>query len=316
MTFARSVKEELTRLTNNDSEKLAELSALLHINSEIVIKNKQKYLNFQSNNIAIVRRFFSLVKDLYNSEMEIISKIDSNLRKKNIIVEVKTKVDKIINEHSLIDENIGDYELITEQQNLKQAYLRGAFLASGSINDPVKATYHAEIFVKSKIEAIFIQRLMNYFDLNAKIHIRRKGLMVYLKEAEAIVEFLKVINAYEGVFKFEDLRIQRDFSNNINRLINIEVANEKKIIQASNEQIKQIEFLRKYSDITLLDDKTLEIIKLREENPESSLLELAEAYEKATGDKMSKSGINHRLKKLKEEYENLKKGLIEKGEKF
>ncbi len=316
MTFARSVKEELTRLTVETDQKLAELSALLHINSEIVIKNKQKYLHFQSNNFAIIRRFFSLIKDLYSCEMEIITKVDSNLKQKNNVVEVKTNVDIIINEHSLFDENVGDYELITNLPHQKQAYLRGAFLASGSINNPIKPTYHAEIFVKSKIEAIFIQRLMNYFDLNAKIHTRRKGLIVYLKEAEAIVEFLKVINAYEAVFKFEDLRIQRDFSNNINRLINIEVANEKKIFKASSEQIKQIEFLRKYSDINLLDDKTLEIISLREENPESSLLELAIAYEEKTGDKMSKSGINHRLKRIKLEYENLREGLIEKGEKL
>ncbi len=316
MTFARSVKEELTRLTVETDQKIAELSALLHINSEIVIKNKQKFIHFQSNNLAIIRRFFSLIKDLYQSKMEIISKVDSNLKQKNNIVEVQTNVDIIINEHSLLDENVGDYELITTLPHHKQAYLRGAFLAGGSINDPIKPTYHAEIFVKSKIEAIFIQRLMNHFNLNAKIHTRRKGLIVYLKEAEAIVEFLKVINAYEAVFKFEDLRIQRDFSNNINRIINIEVANEKKIFKASSEQIKQIEFLMKYSDINLLDDKTREIIKLREENPESSLLELSYAYEKKTGEKMSKSGINHRLKRIKLEYENLMKGLIEKGEKL
>lgn len=314
MTFARNVKEELTRLTVSNGEKLAELSALLHINSEIVIKDKKPEIHFKSNNLAITRRFFSMIKELYNSEMELASIIESNLRKKSNIVIVKTNVENIINEHSLIDENIGDYELITQDNLHKQAYLRGAFLASGSINNPIKATYHAEIFVRSKIEAIFIQRIMNHFDLNAKILNRRKGLVIYLKEAEAIVELLKVINAFEAVFLFEDLRIQRDFSSNINRLINIEVANEKKIFEASSEQIKQIEFLKKYSDINLLDDRTIEIIKLREENPESSLLELAIAYEEKTGEKMSKSGINHRLKKLKKIYDDLKEGLKEKGE--
>lgn len=314
MTFARSVKEELTRLNSEEDQKLAELSALLHINSEIVIKNKQPYLDFQSNNLAIIRRFFSLVKDLYESEMEIISKRDENLKKKNHVVIVKTKVEKIINEHSLIIENIGDYELITQTNLQKQAYLRGAFLASGSINNPIKPSYHLEIYVKSKIEAIFIQRLMNYFNLNAKLQTRRKGLIIYLKEAEAIVEFLKVINAYEAVFKFEDLRIQRDFSSNINRLINIEIANEKKIIETSNQQLKQIKFLKKHSNINLLDQKTQEIIELREENKSSSLLELATAYEKKTGERISKSGINHRFKKLEKIYLELKKGIIEKGE--
>ncbi|MDD4090609.1 MAG: DNA-binding protein WhiA [Acholeplasmataceae bacterium] len=314
MTFARSVKEELTRLNSEEDQKLAELSALLHINSEIVIKNKQPYLDFQSNNLAIIRRFFSLVKDLYESEMEIISKRDENLKKKNHVVIVKTKVEKIINEHSLIIENIGDYELITQTNLQKQAYLRGAFLASGSINNPIKPSYHLEIYVKSKIEAIFIQRLMNYFNLNAKLQTRRKGLIIYLKEAEAIVEFLKVINAYEAVFKFEDLRIQRDFSSNINRLINIEIANEKKIIETSNQQLKQINFLKKHSNINLLDQKTQEIIELREENKSASLLELATAYEIKTGERISKSGINHRFKKLEKIYLELKKGIIEKGE--
>ncbi|MDD2575335.1 MAG: DNA-binding protein WhiA [Acholeplasmataceae bacterium] len=300
MTFARSVKEELTRIDSLKSMKLAELSALLHLSGEVVYNKEGLFIEFTSSNIAITRRFVSLVKDLYDSEVELFKKEGSNLRKSGMLVIIKSQTKQIANEHSLLDDNTYNYDLLTASNEEKQAYLRGAFLASGSVNDPIKPNYHLEIFTKSKNEAIYVQRLMNHFDLNAKITKRRNGLIIYIKEAEAISEFLKVIGAYDSVFKYEDLRIQRDFNNSINRVINCEIANEKKTLDAANNQLLQIKLIKQYKDIDTLDPKTREIILLREENPNSSLNELAMAYEQKTGDKMSKSGINHRLVKIRE----------------
>jgi len=300
MTFARSVKEELTGIDSSKSMKLAELSALLHLSGEVVYNKEGLFIEFTSSNIAITRRFVSLVKDLYDSEVELFKKEGSNLRKSGMLVIIKSQTKQIANEHSLLDDNTYNYDLLTASNEEKQAYLRGAFLASGSVNDPIKPNYHLEIFTKSKNEAIYVQRLMNHFDLNAKITKRRNGLIIYIKEAEAISEFLKVIGAYDSVFKYEDLRIQRDFNNSINRVINCEIANEKKTLDAANNQLLQIKLIKQYKDIDTLDPKTREIILLREENPNSSLNELAMAYEQKTGDKMSKSGINHRLVKIRE----------------
>ncbi len=300
MTFARSVKEELTRIDSSKSMKLAELSALLHLSGEVVYNKEGLFIEFTSSNIAITRRFVSLVKDLYDAEVELFKKEGSNLKKSGMLVIIKSHTKQIVSEHSLLEENTYNYDLLTASNEEKQAYLKGAFLASGSVNDPIKPNYHLEIFTKSKNEAIYVQRLLNHFDLNARITKRRNGLIIYIKEAEAISEFLKVIGAYDSVFKYEDLRIQRDFNNSINRVINCEIANEKKTLDAANNQLSQIKLIKQYKDIDSLDSKTREIILLREENPNSSLNELATAYEQKTGDKMSKSGINHRLVKIRE----------------
>lgn len=305
MTFTRSVKEELTRLKLSKKENLAEVSALLHINSEL-----DEAIVFSSKNIATIRRFYALIKELYDAEMETITKDDPRIASKGYMVVIKTEIDKIVSEHGFDD--MLNHELITQSNDEKRAYLRGAFLASGSINDPISSNYHFEIFTKSKQEAIFIQRLMNHFELNAKITTRRDGLIIYIKEAEAISEFLKLVSAFNGVFTFEELRIQRDFNNSINRIINCEIANEKKTLEAANEQLLHIKFIKQYIDINTIDPKIKEIMDLREEHVDASLLELAHAYEHKYGEKISKSGINHRLNKIKQLKDELLKSLKER----
>ena len=310
MTFARSIKEELVRLKTQEQENLAELAALIQLNGELVINKDGMLIIFKSLNHAITRRFFKLVKELYNAEMEIETQVNS-FNKKELNVIVLTKTQEIALELGLLSEGTDDYELLTPSIETKQAYLRGAFLSSGSINDPVTANYHMEIYANSKDNAIYIQRVANEFSLNSKITKRRNGFIVYLKEAEAISEFLKIIGAYEGVFKFEDLRIQRDFTNSINRVMNIEIANEKKTLKAADSQLNQIKFIKKHRDINLLEPSLRETIILREENPKASLNELSLAYQQKTGDKMSKSGINHRLLKIKDLAFEIAKSLLE-----
>lgn len=308
MSFAKSVKDELINLKSSDAEQLAELSALLHLHTSISINNEGMSLQFTTNNAGIARRFVVILKYLYQSEIELLSKSSSKLRKRGYIVNIKTNVKKIVEDHSMFDQNIGVYEKMTQTDVEKRAYIRGCFLSSGSINDPSKPTYHLEIFTEDKIEAIFIQRLMNHFDLNAKITKRRKGLIIYLKEAEAISNFLSVIGANESMFRYEDIRIKRDFNNSINRLINIEIANERKTLTAANKMLKDIEFIRENRDFDLLDQKLKDTIVLRESFPDASLNELIIEYKKMTGEPLSKSGMNHRLVKIKELADQIREG--------
>jgi DNA-binding protein WhiA len=303
MTFTRSIKEELTRLKLSKKENLAEFSAFLALNGEF---NKDEIL-FSSKNLATIRRFYSLAKELYNPELETITKADKRIPSKGYLVLIKSELNKIESEHKLEQR-----DLITQSNDEKRAYLRGAFLAGGSINDPVSANYHLEIYTTDKKEAIFLQRLMNEFLLNAKITKRRESLIVYLKEAEAISEFLKLVSAFSGLFKFEELRIQRDFNNSINRIINCEIANEKKTLDAANEQLLHIGFIKQYMDINNINPKIREIMELREENVDASLLELSYAYEQKYGEKISKSGINHRLNKIKALKDELLRSIKEK----
>ena len=308
MSFAKSVKDELINLKSSDAEQLAELSALLHLHTSISINNEGMSLQFTTNNAGIARRFVVILKHLYQSEIELLSKSSSKLRKRGYIVNIKTNVKKIVEDHAMFDQNIGVYEKMTQTDVEKRAYIRGCFLSSGSINDPSKPTYHLEIFTEDKIEAIFIQRLMNHFDLNAKITKRRKGLIIYVKEAEAISNFLSVIGANESMFRYEDIRIKRDFNNSINRLINIEIANERKTLTAANKMIKDIEFIRENRDFDLLDQKLKDTIVLRESFPDASLNELIIEYKKMTGEPLSKSGMNHRLIKIKELADQIREG--------
>lgn len=305
MTFTRSVKEELTRLKLSKKEHLAEVSALLHINSE-----KGEQIIFSSKNLATIRRFYALIKELYDAEMETITKDDPRIASKGYMVVIHSKIDEITSEHGFDEDMVHD--LITQTNDEKRAYLRGAFLAGGSINDPITSNYHLELFTTSKQEGVFIQRLMNHFELNAKITTRRDGLIIYVKEAEAISEFLKLVSAFRGLFTFEELRIQRDFNNSINRIINCEIANEKKTLDAANEQLLHIRFIKQYIDIDQIDPKLKEIMDLREEHVDASLLELAQAYEHKYGETISKSGINHRLTKIRQLKDEILKSLKER----
>ncbi|HBT59570.1 MAG TPA: DNA-binding protein WhiA, partial [Acholeplasmataceae bacterium] len=141
MSFAKSVKDELINLKSSDAEQLAELSALLHLHTSISINNEGMSLQFTTNNAGIARRFVVILKHLYQSEIELLSKSSSKLRKRGYIVNIKTNVKKIVEDHAMFDQNIGVYEKMTQTDVEKRAYIRGCFLSSGSINDPSKPTY-------------------------------------------------------------------------------------------------------------------------------------------------------------------------------
>ncbi len=180
-----------------------------------------------------------------------------------------------------------------------RAYLKGVFLAKGSVNDPKTSRYHMEILIEKPKEAVFVQKLMNVFGLNAKLLTRDKGYMVYLKEAESISDFLKILGTTKAVLYYEDVRIYRNQKNYTNRLNNCEQANVDKIVETALEQLKDIDIIRKKMGIELLDEKTKEALIYREKYKESSLKELAEIISIETGRTITKSGLSHRFRKIK-----------------
>ena len=308
MSFAKMVKEELSTLNRPQDEQLAELAAFMHLNVELEIKNQKRTLWFKTTNATVARRFLTLAKNLYHIESTLMTAQEHNFQIKNtIFVGIEEKVDLILSEHDIMSDQ-GSVELLTRTIETKTAYLRGCFLVSGSVNDPKTAEYHLEIYSDNPQKIIFIQRLINEFDLNAKIIQRRKGYIVYLKEAEAIADFLRYIGALETVFLYDDIRIKRDFNNSINRVMNCEIANEKKVIQASLDQINDIELIEKSIKLENLGEKINQIIFLRKEYPELSLQELTEKYQEHFKETISKSGINHRLKRIKEIADQIRGG--------
>jgi len=309
MSFARTVKEELVTVPVELEGQLAEFSAFLNLNAEFHIESRRKMIDFKSNNPTVAKRFLQLVRTLYQAETSLITQAQSKLKKrKTIIIRIQSRVEDIINEHGFLENPIENQELITQSPEAKRAFLRAAFLSGGSVNHPKTAEYHLEIYAKDAEQIVFIQSLMNFFDLNAKIAKRRNGFIAYMKHAEGVSDFLAVAGAQNSVFQFEDIRIKRDFNNSINRVMNCEIANEKKVYIAANEQLEDIEIIEQFIPPHHIDEKLKKAMQIRKENPESSLMDLVAAYQASYKETISKSGLNHRLVKIKQLAEQIKEG--------
>lgn len=301
MSFTSEIKNETSMLNLTQSEKIAELSAFIRSNGKIF----DDYIELYTENIKIAKRMFSFIKDLYNVNCEIKNRSNQLFTKKNIYyVYIKEKKQMILEDLSIIDQN-GNYletvsEYIVGSLDEIKAYIRGSFYARGSINDPKTSQYHLEFLYDNKFEAVFIQRLLNEFELNAKILMREKKYMVYIKDSDDISDFLKLIGASQGVMYYENIRALKEQKNITNRLNNCEQANTDKILMSSNEQIKDINLIVEKLGEEFLDEKLLEAANYRCKYPESSLLELSEIMSMETGKNITKSGLNHRFRKIKE----------------
>lgn len=308
MSFTTTIKEEISRIDNTRSESISELSGFLRNNGSCDDAN----IELITENATVAKRIYKLIKDLYDVTCEIETRKNMNFSKNNLyLIEINEKVDFILKDLSVTDMN-GDIldepqEYILDSEDDIRAYLRGAFLSKGSINDPKTARYHLEFLVEEKPEAQVISDLLNLFELNSKVLARDKGYMVYMKEAEKIGDFLRIINANNAVLYYEDIRIYRDHKNMTNRLNNMEQANTDKIIATATKQIEQIEYLKENAALELLDDKTKEVIDYRLKYPETSLTELAEIISYETRKPITKSGLNHRFRKINELVERMKK---------
>lgn len=299
MSYSLMVKDEVSRLDCTKTELIAELSAIIR-NSSI---SNSIIINTESNVFA--RRIFKLFKSIYNVNVGITIRKRYNFNKNlSYILEIKHKQKEILKDLSIIDSS-GNYlkipkDYILGDEDDIRAYLRGLFLAVGSINDPKTSRYHLELSIKDLEYAEFIKGLLSKFYLNSKIIKRDKNYMLYIKEAEKISDFLRIIKAYNAVLYFEDIRIYRDHKNMTNRLNNCEQANMDKIFITSMEQVKDIEKLKELDIIDLLDDKIKLVCDYRLKYPEASLAELSEIISSETGNVITKSGLNHRFRKIKE----------------
>ena len=292
MSFTSTVKNEASRLQIQGIEYISELSALIR---NIGVINET--IKITSENASVTRRIFSLIKDKYNVVPNITVRRGFNFNKNYIyILEITNKIKEITNDLSL-DTSIPK-QYIYDDLELIKAYLRGVFLSVGSINDPKKSRYHLEFLVNDLEYANFVSKLLNMFDLNSKVIKRETKYMIYIKEAEKIGDFLKIIQATEALFYYEDIRIYRDHKNMTNRLNNCEQANVDKTIITANNQVKEIEKIMDSGGLDLLDLKTKEAAIYRLKYKEASLLELSEIISIETGNKITKSGLHHRFKKI------------------
>ncbi|MEJ1311239.1 DNA-binding protein WhiA [Latilactobacillus sakei] len=312
-SYASEVKKELTQLEVHPEHARAELVALIRMNGSLSLMNHQFVLNVQTENPAIARRIYSLLKQNYQVESELLVRRKMKLKKNNqYIVRLKYDTNMVLNDLNIVAEDgftihtrVSE-DIIDEDQRVR-SYLRGAFLVGGSVNNPETSRYHLEIYSLYEEHNQDIVRMMNRFGLNAKTTVRRSGYITYLKEAEKIADFLQVIGATNAMLKFEDIRIVRDMRNSVNRLVNCETANLNKTIDAAAKQIENIEYLRDSVGLDNLPAKLREIALLRLEFPDITLKELGE---KMPSGAISKSGINHRLRKLNQLAEGYQQKVI------
>ena len=250
-----------------------------------------------TENSSVARQIFNLVKEKYNVSLHITVRKGYNYNKNYIyILSTKTKARQIIEDLNL-NKNIPSEYLLSDD-NLVRIYLRGLFVSSASINDPKKSRYHLEFIVNNCDYANYISKILNNYELNSKVIKRENRFMIYIKEAEKIGDFLRMINSIQSLLYFEDIRIYRDHKNMVNRLNNCEQANVDKIIETSIKQIEDIELIEKKSTLDILDDKTRLIAEYRLKYRDSSLQELSEIISIETGKKITKSGLHHRFKKI------------------
>lgn len=308
MSFAAEVKKELTGLAVQKNLAQAELAALIRMNGSLSLSNHQFVLNVQTENAAIARRIFTLLKEHYGVRSELLVRRKMKLKKNNVyIVRLKQETQKVLLDLDIMDGMMFQSHITNEikkSDEKTRAYLRGAFLASGSVNNPETSRYHLEISSIYEEHNQDICDLLNQFDLNARTLERRNGYITYLKGAEKIADFLTLIGATNSMLKFEDVRIVRDMRNSVNRLVNCETANMNKTIDAASKQIDNIHFIETTVGLQSLPEKLQEIAELRIQNPEISLKELGEMIPSGA---ISKSGINHRIRKINDFAENLRK---------
>ncbi|MGI6065861.1 MAG: DNA-binding protein WhiA [Bacillota bacterium] len=306
MSFSVKTKNELARIISSKKCcQLAEFIALVRMDGVVQISANQKVsVAIITENAAVARKIFKLAKELFDLQTEIIVYKKNRLKKNNVYsvrIPPQPQVAELLHTLGLIDQNnrwnpgYRDKlpQEILQKQCCKRAYLRGAFLGGGSVNNP-EGTYHLEIITNNREHATVIAKLFKGFDLPVKISQRKKWQVVYLKESEQIVNCLNIMGAHHALLEFENTRIIKGVRNQVNRLVNCETANLNKTVDAAVRQIESIKKVQAVIGLEKLPQGLREIAELRLAYPHISLKELGEAV----SPKIGKSGVNHRMRKL------------------
>ena len=321
MSFSTKVKEEIAKHGNHSRHcQIAELLALLLATGEVVFDDGNVRLIMRPENALIGDKICQLIDQLFDREIvydrhvKYIEIHDDKMVEKVLqMVKLSDYVDYM--EEDWLDEDelsgIDEDEIVyvssrgvslqnchfpkqvIQKDCCKKAFIRGIFLATGSVNDPQKA-YHFEIVVHNKEMAQAVQEVIRSFSLDAKIVKRKKYYVVYLKEGSMIVDILNLMEAYVSLMDMENVRILKDMRNDINRRVNCETANIKKTVNAARRQIEDIEYIERTKGLKFLNDSLRALAEIRLEEPDANLSELGQMLNPP----VSKSGVNHRLRKI------------------
>ncbi len=312
ITFARQVKEEIASKTDYSLERLnALLSAYIRINGVISFSNKKTNVSLKSENAKIIKFIYSSLKDNYpNYEISLdYKKSNSRSKKPNYLIYIKD-ADNLLDDLSVsYFEGKISKEIVYNDETIS-GYLAGAFLASGSINSPETSNYHMEISTVNENYAKWLSKLFSKYhkiEMSPKISKRRDKYIIYFKKSDQISNFLIIIGATSCCMEFEDARAYRDYSNNANRLMNLDIANMSKTTEIAQRQIKEIKYIDDVLGIHNFHNPKKELLcYFRLDNDSLSMSELADKLSEELGQRITKSNVNHLFRDIHDLYIKLK----------
>lgn len=303
MSYALECKEELTHVViETEKESKILLNAIIHNGFTLSLSSKMSFkLNFETPSNPITRFIIKLL-------LQVFPNINYNLYQRQVMRFNKPVLfsifiedgDRIIKEFKILEDDTEIKRGIIDNETLKKAYLRGCFIVGGSVNDPKTSNYHLEFQTSIDREAIFIQTLINSFGFNARISKRKDKYVIYLKDKDSICDILRIIGVNVQVFKMEEDIIKRKVIADAKRKVNFDIANQSKTNEANKNIFKYIKYLEKYYPLEKLDPKLVMVMEVRKNNMEASLTELCDILKNEYNENISKSGLNHRFRKIKE----------------
>ena len=298
MSYTSKVKEEIFSVNSDINFKKYLLKSFI----KYAGRYSDDTLSFTFENPTIARHIYNMIREIYDVKPGILIRIQKRFKTKQIYtLSLKNNLNEILSSCNIVIKNgklHNDLIDLKTPEEIK-SYLKGTFIACGSLTDP-KNSYHLELVFSSKKSADFISNMFHEFNINSKVIKRTNKYMVYIKSSEEISDILKIFETNNALFYFEEVRTEKDHINMVNRLNNCEQANQDKTIKTGINQINDINYLKENDLLTLLDEKTQLIINYREKYPELSYQELAEVVSMESGYRISKSGINHHFIKMRE----------------
>lgn len=302
MSFSSEIKDEVAKIKVDDYKIiLSELAGITPMCGILNFKNNKISMEYITENAPVARRIFTFLRRSFGFDVEVKNVRSTQLKKNVFIIYISQDEScrllldelKYIKGASVFMINYAPTDLI-KTSNEKKAYIRGAFMGSGSITDPKKG-YHLEFVSENESNAFFLRDTINEFGLKSKVIMRKEKYIIYIKDSEQISDFLSLIGAYNSVLNYENVRVIKEMRNNVNRIVNCETANLNKTVKSSYDQVEDIKLIEREIGIENLDEDLKAIAKIRLENRSMSLNDIANSLEP----KLSKSTVNYRFKKLR-----------------
>lgn len=302
MSFSSEIKDEVAKIKVEDYKIiLSELAGITPMCGILNFKNNKISMEYITENAPVARRIFTFLRRSFGFDVEVKNVRSTQLKKNVFIIYISQDEScrllldelKYIKGASVFMINYAPTDLI-KTSNEKKAYIRGAFMGSGSITDPKKG-YHLEFVSENESNAYFLRDAINEFGLKSKVIMRKEKYIIYIKDSEQISDFLSLIGAYNSVLNYENVRVIKEMRNNVNRIVNCETANLNKTVKSSYDQVEDIKLIEREIGIENLDEDLKAIAKIRLENRSMSLNDIANSLEP----KLSKSTVNYRFKKLR-----------------